>query len=76
MKTFANYRYFTGSRMRIPPTPQREWRQLKGIVSLNSTFENADSQSFHLLWRQLKGILSLNSTFENADSQSSTCYEK
>jgi hypothetical protein len=28
-----------------PPTPQRDWRQLKGIVSLNSAFENADSQS-------------------------------
>jgi hypothetical protein len=22
------------------PTPQRDWRQLKGIVSLNSAFEN------------------------------------
>ncbi len=28
-----------------PPHPQRDWRQLKGIVSLNSAFENADSQS-------------------------------
>jgi hypothetical protein len=32
----------------LPPfTPQRDWRQLKGIdvMSLNSAFENADSQS-------------------------------
>ncbi len=28
-----------------PPPPQWDWRQLKGIVSLNSAFENADSQS-------------------------------
>ncbi len=28
-----------------PPSPQRDWRQLRGIVSLNSAFENADSQS-------------------------------
>jgi hypothetical protein len=27
-----------------PPTPQRDWRQLKVFVSLNSAFENADSQ--------------------------------
>ncbi len=27
------------------PTPQWDWRQLKGIVSLNSALENADSQS-------------------------------
>jgi hypothetical protein len=28
-----------------PPTPQQDWRQLNGMVSLNSAFENADSQS-------------------------------
>jgi hypothetical protein len=46
IKTITNYGYFTGSRIRIPPTPQRKWRQLKGIFSLNTAFENADSQSF------------------------------
>jgi hypothetical protein len=27
------------------PTPQQDWRQLKGIGSLNSAFEVADNQS-------------------------------
>ncbi len=27
-----------------PPTPQRNWRQLKGMVSVNLSFENTDNQ--------------------------------
>jgi hypothetical protein len=37
--------YFTGSRIRILPSPNGNGGNSKGIVSLNSAFENADSQS-------------------------------
>jgi hypothetical protein len=44
MKTLSYYGYFIASES--PPLPlQRDWRQLKEIVTLNSAFENADSQS-------------------------------
>jgi hypothetical protein len=41
IKTLTNSGYFTGSRIRISPLSSNS----KGIVSLNSAFENGDSQS-------------------------------
>jgi hypothetical protein len=47
LKMLTNSRYFTGSRIRIPPTltPNETGGNSKGIGSLNSTFEAADNQS-------------------------------
>jgi hypothetical protein len=44
MKTLTNSGYITGSFIRIPPTPNETGGNSKGIVSLGSAFENADSQ--------------------------------
>ncbi len=44
VKTVTNYGYFTGSRIPPPPPPPNETGgNSKRIVSLNSAFDNADS---------------------------------